>query len=103
METIDIAVSGQSYWGACDPSASGVPTAEAWPTPRRVKAGRGVRFIYSGTRELSFLIESHLREVGESLACYSGDPDARAEGRAMLRDAERVLKERGRDEKAKDQ
>lgn len=81
-----VTVSGKSYAAAI--ADSQVPTEEGWPEPGYRHVGRGRRYIYNVEPRIARLIESHLRDVGESLA--GGDPDARADARAILRDADAI-------------
>lgn len=85
-----LAVSGVSYFGGCDPLISSVPSEEKWPKPEQRRVGRGWRFIYPSDPVLAEQIASHLHVLGQSL--LYGDTEARAEGRAMLRDAARIRK-----------
>lgn len=87
-----ITVSGKTYYGACDPLATGVPEQEGWPEPTWVRVGRGHRFTYEGDVELAKQIASHLECLAEGFA-YSDSPEARAEGRAFARDAARIRKQ----------
>lgn len=84
-----ITVSGTTYYGACDPLATGVPREEGWPEPETRKRGRGVQFVYEGDSALAEQIASHLECLAEGFS-FSDDPDAKAEGRAFAKDAARI-------------
>lgn len=84
-----IYVSGTTYYGACDPRATGVPVEEDWPKPESMRVGKGQRFVYEGDGDLAVKIASHLECLAEGFS-YSDDLDAKAEGRAFARDARRI-------------
>lgn len=89
-----LVVSGKSFDAACDPSASDVPREEGWPEPEHRRRGKGWQCVYPPSLDLARLIESHMRTVGEGFM-YAGpdDPETRAEGRALLRDADRLRRD----------
>lgn len=86
-----IFVSGTTYYGACDPKATGVPGAEGWPEPTIMRSGKGHRFVYEGDLDLAEKIASHLEQLAGSFA-YGDDAETKAEGRAFARDAARIRK-----------
>lgn len=88
MSPTTITVSGVAYEAALNPLASGVPREEGWPKPEPRRVGRGLQYRYPFTPELAEQIASHMESVGEGF--MYGDPETRAEGRALLRDAARV-------------
>lgn len=93
MKTNVIIISGKSYYGACDPKASGVPVEENWPKPEQKKVGNGYRFIYPNEPGLAEKIASHLETLAAGFLSMDSDPETKAEGRAFARDAARIRRE----------
>lgn len=90
MTTMAVTVSGKTFWGCLDPRATDVPREAGWPKPMPRRAGRGTRWTFDMTREQAEELLEHLETVGVSFTQGSDDPDSRAEGRAILRDAQRI-------------
>jgi hypothetical protein len=86
---LKITVIGKTYYGACDPLATGVAREENWPEPEQVKVGKGYRFVYEGDADLAEKVASHLECLAEGFA-YSDIPEIKVEGRAFAKDAARI-------------
>lgn len=84
-----ILISGKTYSAAI--ADSQVPEEEGWPEPGVRRVGKGRSYVYVVDERVAKLIEWHLDDVASSLD-GSGDPEARADVRAIRRDLDRMTK-----------
>lgn len=94
-ELLAVAVSGKTYYAVLDPHTTGVPAEIGLPEPTMRRRGRGHQFTYQLTRWQAAEVVDHLETVGYSLAHYTDteDQDSRSEGRACLRDANKIIRQ----------
>lgn len=92
MSDVIVKVSGKTYWAALDPAATGVPGECGWPAARVRRVGRGQQWQYVLSREAAEQMREHLFTVGVSFVDGADPEDAETcvEGRACLRDAQRI-------------
>lgn len=93
-------VSGKTYYACMDPNCTSVPREQDWPSATLVKVGRGLRADY-GQVPLSMAnaMLDHLWTIGPTWA-GGDDPGIRVEGRAIVKDLERLemIEKRTRDQ-----
>jgi len=82
-----ITISGVSWESAI--SGSQVSQEENWPKPTVLRRGRGWQYRLPWSMDLAEKVASHLETLGSTFVTLD-DPDDRAEGRALLRDAARI-------------
>lgn len=84
-----VTVSGKTYDNALNPGVSNVPGEIGLPVPTPRRRGRGWQLSYVISPEVAENLLDHLLVVGSSFAA-GDDPETRADGRAILRDARRL-------------
>jgi hypothetical protein len=88
--TKTILISGKTYSAAI--ADSQVPAEEGWPEPGMRRVGKGRSYVYVVDERVAKLIEWHLDDVAGGLD-GSGDPEARADCRAIRKDLDRMRKD----------
>lgn len=84
-----VIVSGKTWYGGMDPSATDAPKDGGWPKPEHRRRGRGWQAVYEVTPEIAADMADHLETLADGFA-WSDDLDARAEGRSFARDAKKI-------------
>lgn len=91
--TLDIRVSGTTFYGALDPNgASEISKEEGWPEPTSRRIGKGSQYCYQLTRKQAEMMVWHLECLADGFA-YSDQPETKAEGRKFRADAARIRKQ----------
>lgn len=90
--TIKVTVSGKTYYGACDPLATGVPKESGWPEPTRVLRGKGRQFVYEMDTEMAEGMLDHLETLAYIFTAdgYRDNEESYREGKAVQRDADKL-------------
>ena len=89
--THTITVSGKTFGGCLDPSATGVPDEIGLPEPTVRQVGRGTQWTYHNLTD--YQRDEMLHHMWLVGTCFiegsADDPESRAEGRAILKDWEK--------------
>lgn len=89
-QTMRVIVSGKTYYACMDPQCSSVPGEHDWPTASLKKVGRGIRADYGHVPlSVAKTMLDHLWTIGPSWV-GGDDPGTRAEGRAIVKDLNRL-------------
>lgn len=89
---VSFTLSGKTYYACVDPGCSQVAAEIGLPVPTHRRVGRGDQFVWTDVpTDTALALHDHLVCVGEGFA-YGDDPDTRAEGRAIIRDAAKLGK-----------
>ncbi len=86
-----IKISGKAFFAGLDPLATDAPKEHGWPKPTYRKAGKGAQYIYDVTPEQAKDIRVHLYRLAGGFK-YSDSSEAKAEGKAMSKSADRITK-----------